>query len=114
MGTGIAKPSPSHSLELVRGLASRGTVSINGRARTFIQNHVGRYDTELFVTELISAIEPEHFEKSVPLHVIEGGWGDVYRNVPYDNETWYIKLTVTQEGNLRLSVLSANWEGFIH
>ena len=114
MGTSIKQDRPSHSLDLAKSLAAKGNASVNRRARDFIRNRTGRYDVETFVSELFAEIRPEHFEKSVPLEVMPGIWGDVYRNVPYDGELWYVKFALCGDGRLRLSVLSANWEGYIH
>lgn len=114
MGSNISRNRPSHSLDLAKSLAARGDATVNKRARDFIRNHVGRYDTTAYVKGLFNEISPEHFEKSVPLDVIPGVWGDVYRNVPYDGEHWYVKFAITEDGRLSLSVLSANWEGYIH
>lgn len=106
--------TPSHSLDAAKRLASGGRLTINGRVRRFIQNHVGRFDIEKYLAGLFAAIETGHFEKSVELDAIPGCWGDVYRNVPYDGNEWYVKFALNDDGHVELCVLSSNWEGYIH
>ena len=86
---------------------------MNGRARRFILNHMGDEDVNAVVSSVIGALKERHFEKSVPLEVIPGHWGDVYRRVPWAGEEWYVKVCV-RDGRLSLAVLSANWEGYMH
>ena len=114
MGTRKERNRPTHSLEEAKELAACGRMTLNGRARRFIQNRHGRYDMGRFVSELFSAISPSDFRKSVELEVIPGAWGDVYSGFEYDGETWYVKFLIASDGTARLDVLSANWDGYIH
>lgn len=108
------RQKPTHSLELARRLAREGLLTVNRRARDFIRNRHGRNDVVAFVGGLFDAVRPGDFYKSVELEVIPGLWGDVYRSVEYEGESWYVKFTIREDGTASLCVLSANWEGYLH
>ena len=114
MGMRRERNRPTHSLEEAKRLAREGRVNVNRRARLFIQNRCERNDVHAAVAELFEAITEGDFCKSEALDVLPGEWGDVYRYVPYDDEEWYVKFFIRRDGTAVLSVMSANWEGYIH
>ena len=105
---------PAYALDNVKRLASDGHLSVNRRPRQFILNRYDRTDVGRFVEEIIDSIRPENFYKSDELEVIPGTFADIYRNVEYDGDEWYVKLFVNEDGDASVQVLSANWEGCPH
>lgn len=67
--------------------------------------------------EVVSSIQPEHFQKSDELEAIPGQWADTYRYIKTGDEEldgedgWYVKAFIDDSQALRLSIMSANWEG---
>ena len=119
MGVRRESNRPNYSLEEAKRLAGDGKVMISRRPRWFITERVGRCDLKAFVSELFDALEPEDFYKSEELDVLPGTWADVYRPVPFLEpesgvaEDWYIKFYI-EGGDVRLHVMSANYDGYIH
>ena len=109
-----SRGKPTYDLGEVRALASKGRLSINGRAVRFIINRYGRIDAGQLVKEIIESIKAEDFYKSDELDVIPGTFADIYRNVECDGEKWYVKFFVNEDGDATVQVLSANWEGYPH
>lgn len=72
------------------------------------------------VQRVVSSIQPENFYKSDELKIIPGQWADIYRFVKTGDEEldgedgWYVKAFIDDSQALRLSIMSANWEGYIH
>ena len=110
----------SHSLRMVKELSARGLLCVNGRSLRWIRNHLGRFDGREIIQRVIESTHEEDFQKSVELNMQPGTWADVYRYVMTGDEEldgdegWYVKVFIDESGVLRLSVLSANWEGYIH
>lgn len=111
--------APTYSLESVKRLVEEGKVRIGSRPRVFIRNRVGRFDTKAFMQELFEALDPDDFYKTEELNVLPGTWADVYKSIPFtdaesgETSDWYLKFYV--EGDyLRVHVLSANYDGYIH
>lgn len=111
---GRTRHTPTYSLDEVKHLAREGRMIINRRSRTFITN---RYDCAAlgnFVRDLICSVEPQDFYKSDELEKIPGTFADIYKGTFFEEEEWYIKLFIDEEGQAQLNVLSANWDGYIH
>ena len=109
-----SKGKPTYDLDNVKRLASSGCISVSRRPRQFILNRHGRTDAGRFVTGIIDNIAPENFHKSDELDILPGTFADIYRNVEYDGEEWYVKFFINDEGDATVQVLSANWEGYPH
>ena len=105
---------PTYSLDEMKRLASRRKVLINRRIRHFIENRYDISDKREFIVGLLRAIEPSDFSKSVELTIAPGLWADVYREVRYADELWYVKFVLMSDGQMFVNILSANWEGYIH
>lgn len=105
---------PTHSLGEAKRLAREGRINVNRRTRHFIQNRCERNDIQKVVAELFEAVTEKDFYKSEALDVVPGEWGDVYRHVVYDDEEWYVKFFIRKDGTAVLSVMSANWEDYMH
>lgn len=111
--------APTYSLENVKRIVEEGKVCISSRPRGFIRNQVGRFDIKTFMQELFEALEPDDFYKTEELNILPGTWADVYKPIPFidvgsgETNDWYLKFYV--EGDyLRVHVLSANYDGYIH
>lgn len=109
---GRERRKPSYPLAVAKRLAANGEFSMSGRARRFVANRTDWADASAFIRELFKAATETHFSKSIDLDTLPGTWADVYL-VPFDDETWYVKFFV-DGGTVRLHVLSANWDGYIH
>lgn len=105
---------PTYDLDKMKRLAARRKVLVSGRARRFIESRYGISDKREFIVGLLSTIKPRDFSKSVELTIAPGLWADVYREVQYGDERWYVKFAITNDGQVAVNVLSANWEGYIH
>lgn len=106
---------PAYSLAEAKELARKNALSINSRARRFIVNHTDWTSAVMAVRELIESTTETDFFESVELDQLEelrGTWADVYK-VDFDGERWYLKFFI-EEGHLRLGVLSANYDGYLH
>lgn len=119
MGMHRSRGKPRYSLDDAKRLAREGNVFIDSRPRTFITNRTGRFDLKAFVDELFEALEPGDFYKSEELGVLPGVWADIYRPVPFvepesgESNDWYIKFYI-EGGSVRLHIMSANYDGYIH
>lgn len=115
-----SRQSASYSLDEVKALSASGNLTINGRSLQWIRNHLGRFDGTEIIRKVVSSIREEDFQKSDELETIPGTWADIYRYVMTGDEEldgedgWYIKVFIDESSTLRLSVMSANWEGYIH
>lgn len=111
---------PTHSLDEVKHLAAMGQFTVNQRSLAWIRNHLGRFDGKSIIQAIIASVEADDFQKSIELKIWPGMRADVYRFVRTgDSELdgddgWYLKVAIDNSGMLRLSVLSANWEGYYH
>lgn len=109
------RTTPTYDLEVAKHLSrTRGSMTLNGRVRSFVQNRYGVRDVGTFVSRLICSIRFEDFYKSEELDKVPGVWADVYTGVLFEGEEWYVKFFIGDEGTVRLSVLSAIWDGYIH
>lgn len=110
---------PTYLLDDAKRLAREGNVIIDSRPRAFIINRTGRLDLRAFVDELFEALEPGDFYKTEELRVLPGVWADVYRPVPFiepesgESNDWYVKFYI-EDGLVRLHIMSANYDGYIH
>ena len=109
-----SRGKPTYHLDEIKRLTSSGHLSISRRPRQFILNRYGRTDVGQFVRDIIENIDPEDFYRSDELEVIPGTFADIYRNVEYDDEQWYVKLFINDDGEASVQVLSASWEGYPH
>ena len=120
MGKPRTRYRPTYDLEEVKKLAREGSATLSGRVRRFLDNHVEARDKDAFVCGLINSIQPERFDKAVELIFLPGTFADVYRHVPYlsgngnELEEWYVKFYIDSNNELEVSILSANYEGFVH
>lgn len=108
---------PTYSLEHAKSLARSGQMFVNGRISRHIRNHYGILDLDDFLVGLFDSIESDDFYKSIELDMpgdLHGVFADVYLPKGYENEDWYVKFTIDEEGNAHLNVLSANTDGYIH
>lgn len=107
--------TPAYDLEEAKKLATaRGSMTLNRRVRTFVQNRYGVRDAGSFVSKLICSIDPDDFYKCEELEAVPGVWADIYSGVLFEDEEWYMKFFIDDAGTMRLSVLSATWDGYIH
>ena len=106
------RSKPTYDLNEAKWLARCGMFTMNRRARQFIAN---RYEDkpENVIKALFDSTCKDDFRKSVALDIVPGSWADVYF-IPYLGRVWYVKFFIQRDGNLRLNVLSANWDGYIH
>lgn len=109
---GRERRRPTYPLTTAKALATSGKISINRRIRAFVKNRTDWASVSDFIRELFMAADDAHFSKSVDLDIIPGTWADVYK-IPFDGETWYVKFFIEGDA-VRLNVLSANWDGYIH
>ena len=103
---------PAYSLSTAKELAAKGKFSLNGRARNFIKNRTDWANASALIQEIFNAADKEHFSKSMELDILPGTWADAYC-IPFDGEVWYVKFFVEGDA-VRLHVLSANWDCYIH
>ena len=109
------KSTPEYDLEMAKRLSrTRESMTLNRRIRSFVQNRYGARDVATFVSRLICSIRSEDFYKSEELDTVPGVWADVYSGVLFEGEEWYVKFFIDDEGAVRLSVMSATWDGYIH
>lgn len=119
MGIRPSRGKPTYSLDDAKRLAKEGKVLIATRPRAFITNRTGRSDLRVFVDELFEALEPGDFYKTEELRALPGVWADIYCPVPFiepesgESNDWYIKFFI-EDGTVRLHILSANYNGYIH
>lgn len=109
---GKERRRPTYSLAAAKALAASGEISMNRRIRAFVKNRTDWASVSDFIRELFMAADEAHFSKSMDLDIIPGTWADVYK-IPFDGETWYVKFFIEGD-SVRLNVLSANWDGYIH
>lgn len=106
--------SPSYPLDAAKALATDGRVVLADRARRFLREHCVADGIAKAVREIFDAMGPEHFLKSEELDYRPGTFADIYRGMEYDGIEWYVKFFIDEEGNERLQVWSANWDGAVH
>ena len=112
-GTKRSRETPAYPLNEVKRLAKSRKMTVNRRALNFIMNHMDVSSPMETVSKLIGSMEESDFLESVCLDTIPGTWADVYQP-EFCGETWYVKLFIHQDGSASLSVMSANWDGYIH
>lgn len=105
--------APQHDLQKAKELARCGPMCCNDRIRRFIMNRYGVFDIRGFLADLFDEIKPENFHKSAESTKVPGVWLDIYRGVEFEDEEWYVKFFI-DDGEVRLSILSANWDEYIH
>lgn len=109
------RTTPAYDLEEAKKLArARSSMTLNRRVRSFVQNRYGVRDVGGFVSKLICSINPDDFYKCEELEAVPGVWADIYSGVLFEGEEWYVKFFIDDDGAMRLSVLSATWDGYIH
>lgn len=109
---GRERRKPTYPLSTAKELAASGKFNVSRRVRNFVKNRTDWANLSDFIQGLFTAAAETHFSKSIELDIIPGTWADVYM-VPFDGETWYLKFFVEGDA-VRLNVLSANWDGYIH
>lgn len=110
MGMRREKDEPTYSLDEAKRLAIRRQARFNGKPRRFIQNHLGRYDLAEVAKEVFQEIKHEHFYKSEAMDALDGRFADIYRQVPYGGDEWYVKFYIS-DGKVMLNIMSCKWEG---
>lgn len=113
MGNRRERSKPAYNLDEAKLLVASGHLMVTRRPRDFIANRCGRYDTGRFMAELFADVQPSNFYKSEALDKFPGRWGDIYRHVEHDGDEWYVKFFIDGD-QMKVAVLSASWDGYIH
>ena len=108
------KRRPSYDLEYAKQEVVRGNTHITNRATNSLTNH-GHTNIKQLVQDVFQAITSDTFDKSTLLEYAKPGtYADVYKGVYYDNEEWYVKFYIDEDGANHIEILSLKPDGSMY
>ncbi|MDY4521983.1 MAG: type II toxin-antitoxin system MqsR family toxin [Atopobium sp.] len=107
------KYGPTYDLEYAKQLIADKKAFLTSRARASLTNH-GYTNVQQLISGVFNVMCPEDFYKSDELEKRPGIFADIYKGVWYNNEEWYVKFFIADDGNEHVELWSFKPDGSMY
>lgn len=104
------KKGPCYDLDLVKRLVADEKYFTTNKVRKILINH--GYVVSDTVADVIQSIRPDDFYKCDELKNNPGVYADIYHHVKCNDEEWYVKYFLNDNGSPSVSIWSLKEDGY--